>query len=83
MLNFKVHSLKERKCDALPRYNIIQMTLYRDKIKNELDNSKKVNKEGRMTLDDDFTPFPGRGELSSEYDNTCLLFVNLLSTFNC
>ena len=57
MFNFKVHSLKERKCDALPRYNIIQMTLYRDKIKNELDNSKKVNKEGRMTLDNDFTRF--------------------------
>ena len=50
------------------------MTLYRDKIKNELDNSKKVNKEGRMTLDDDFTPFPGRGELLSESNNTCLLF---------
>ena len=67
MFNFKVHSLKERKCDALPRYNIIQMTLYRDKIKNELDNFKKVNKEGRMTLDDDFTTFPGRGELLSDH----------------
>ena len=61
------------------------MTLYRDKIKTKVDNLQKINKEGRMTLDDDFTPFPGRGELSSEYDNTCLLFifVNLLSTFNC
>ena len=65
MFNFKVHSLKERKCDALPRYNIIQMTLYQDKIKND-DNFKKVNKEGRMTLDDDFTPFSGRGELLSD-----------------
>ena len=56
MLNFKVHSLKERKCDALPWYNIIQMTLYQDKIKND-DNFKKVNKEGRMTLDNNFTRF--------------------------
>ena len=57
---------KKRKCDALPQYNIIEMKLYRDKIKTKVDNSKKVNKEGRMTLDDDFTPFPGRGELLSE-----------------
>ena len=59
------------------------MKLYRDMIKIKVDNFKKANKEGRMTLDDDFTPFPGRGELLSEYDNTCLLFVNLLPTFNC
>ena len=42
------------------------MTLYRDEIKTKVDNIKKTNKEGRMTLDDDFTPFPGRGELLSE-----------------
>ena len=42
------------------------MKLYRDKIKTKVDNFKKANKEGRMTLDDDFTPFPGRGELLSE-----------------
>ena len=69
--------------DALPQYNIIKMTLYRDKIKTKVDNFKKVNKEGRMTLDDDFTTFPGRGELLSDLINTCLLVHNLLPIFNC
>ena len=49
-----------------PSTTSLKMTLYRDKIKTKVDNLKKINKEGRMTLDDDFTPFPGRGELLSE-----------------
>ena len=54
---------KERKCDALPRYNNIEMLFHQDKIKDKLGNFKKDIKEGRMTLDDDFNPFSGRVEI--------------------
>ena len=64
-------SSEERKCDALPRYNNIAMLFHQDKIEDELADSKKNIKDGGMTLDDDFSPFSGRAELSS-YHTTCL-----------
>ena len=77
--NFKIKtclitkfSSEERKCDALPRYNNIAMLFHQDKIEDELADSKENIKDGGMTLDDDFSPFSGRAELSS-YHTTCLL----------
>ena len=83
--NFKIKtclitkfSSEERKCDALPRYNNIAMLFHQDKIEDELADSKENIKDGGMTLDDDFSPFSGRAELSS-YHTTCL--QNLLFSF--
>ena len=61
--NFQVQCFKERKYDALPRYNNIQMLFHQDKIEDKLFKFKKdikVNKpidREKATLDDDNDTF--------------------------
>ena len=76
--NFQVQCFKERKYDALPQHNNIQMLFHQDKIEDELANSEENIKDGGMTLDNDFSPFSGSAELSS-YHTICL--QNLLFSF--
>ena len=48
-----ISKTEERRCDALSKSNINQMTFNMNKIK------KSINEE-KATLDDDYNPFSGR-----------------------
>ena len=52
------------------------MLFHQDKTKDELADSEENIKDGGMTLDDDFSPFSGRAELSSHITpHVCYSFV--------
>ena len=70
--NLKTKQLNYLKKEVrdLPQYNIIHMMFHQDKI------LKNIIKKDTTTLDDDFTPFSGRGEISPYFSSRCLLSMN-------
>ena len=71
--NFQVQCFKERKYDALPWYNNIQMLFHQDKIVDKLANSEDAFEDGGVTLDDDYHHVYCRDNIVSICNFTCLL----------
>ena len=49
-----ISKTEDRRCDALSKSNINQMTFNMNKI------NKSINEKEKATLDDDYNPFSGR-----------------------
>ena len=64
--NSKVSKFQRGKRDALPQYNIIQMTFHQDKFTDKFMKIKEENiKVGGMTLNDDLNTFAAASSSSS------------------